>query len=72
MIAVFQPNEYYASHAAYLEALAEAKRPKYEAIAESGLILQVDCPDLAMAGTSSYVVSTMMGFCETRLCRWSP
>lgn len=47
-IAVFQPNEYYPSHAAYLEALAEAMRPEYETIVQSGLILQVDCPDLGM------------------------
>jgi len=47
-IAVFQPNEYYPSHAAYLEALSEAMRPEYEAIVNSGLILQVDCPDLGM------------------------
>jgi 5-methyltetrahydropteroyltriglutamate--homocysteine methyltransferase len=47
-IAVFQPNEYYPSHGAYLEALAEAMRPEYETIVKSGLILQVDCPDLGM------------------------
>jgi len=47
-IAVFQPNEYYPSHAAYLEALAEAMRAEYETIAASGLMLQVDCPDLGM------------------------
>jgi 5-methyltetrahydropteroyltriglutamate--homocysteine methyltransferase len=47
-IAVFQPNEYYPSHAAYLEALAEAMRPEYEAIVQSGLMLSVDCPDLGM------------------------
>jgi 5-methyltetrahydropteroyltriglutamate--homocysteine methyltransferase len=47
-IAVFQPNEYYPSHAAYLEALAEAMRSEYETIVKSGLILQVDCPDLGM------------------------
>src|ERR1700680_195872 len=47
-IAVFQPNEYYPSHEAYLEALAEAMRPEYEAIVKSGLLLQLDCPDLAM------------------------
>jgi len=47
-IAVFQPNEYYPSHEKYLEALAEAMRPEYEAIVKSGLILQVDCPDLGM------------------------
>ena len=48
LIAVFQPNEYYPSHEAYLEALAEAMRPEYEAIVNSGLLLQLDCPDLAM------------------------
>jgi 5-methyltetrahydropteroyltriglutamate--homocysteine methyltransferase len=47
-IAVFQPNEYYPSHETYLEALAEAMREEYEMIANSGLLLQIDCPDLAM------------------------
>jgi 5-methyltetrahydropteroyltriglutamate--homocysteine methyltransferase len=47
-IAMFQPNEYYPSHQAYLEALADAMRAEYEAIVEAGLLLQVDCPDLAM------------------------
>ena len=47
-IAVFQPNEYYPSHEAYLEALAEAMREEYETIVKAGLILQLDCPDLAM------------------------
>jgi 5-methyltetrahydropteroyltriglutamate--homocysteine methyltransferase len=47
-IAVFQPNEYYASHEKYLEALAEAMREEYELIVKSGLLLQLDCPDLAM------------------------
>jgi 5-methyltetrahydropteroyltriglutamate--homocysteine methyltransferase len=47
-IAVFQPNEYYASRQAYLEALADAMRVEYETIVEAGLLLQVDCPDLGM------------------------
>ena len=47
-IAVFQPNEYYPSHEAYLEALANAMREEYETIVKSGLLLQLDCPDLAM------------------------
>jgi 5-methyltetrahydropteroyltriglutamate--homocysteine methyltransferase len=47
-IAVFQPNEYYRTHAAYLEALASAMREEYEMIVKSGLLLQLDCPDLAM------------------------
>jgi 5-methyltetrahydropteroyltriglutamate--homocysteine methyltransferase len=47
-IAVFQPNEYYPSHEAYLGALADAMRAEYEMIVNSGLLLQLDCPDLAM------------------------
>lgn len=48
VIALFQPNEYYPSHEAYLEALAEAMRPEYEAIVAAGLTLQLDCPDLGL------------------------
>lgn len=48
VIALFQPNEYYPSHEAYLEALAEAMRPEYEAIVAAGLMLQLDCPDLGL------------------------
>jgi 5-methyltetrahydropteroyltriglutamate--homocysteine methyltransferase len=47
-IAVFQPNEYYPSREAYLGALADAMRVEYETIADSGILLQVDCPDLGM------------------------
>jgi 5-methyltetrahydropteroyltriglutamate--homocysteine methyltransferase len=47
-IAVFQPNEYYPTHEAYLAALADAMREEYETIVKSGLLLQLDCPDLAM------------------------
>ncbi len=48
VIALFQPNRYYPSHEAYLGALAEVMREEYEAIVAAGLVLQVDCPDLAM------------------------
>ncbi|MGA7793677.1 MAG: cobalamin-independent methionine synthase II family protein [Candidatus Acidiferrales bacterium] len=47
-IAVFQPNEYYPSHEKYLQALASAMSKEYEMIVKSGLLLQLDCPDLAM------------------------
>ncbi len=53
-IAVFQPNEYYPSHEAYLEALANAMREEYEMIVRSGLLLQLDCPDLAMGRHSRF------------------
>jgi 5-methyltetrahydropteroyltriglutamate--homocysteine methyltransferase len=53
-VAVFQPNEYYPTHAAYMEALASAMREEYETIVQSGLLLQVDCPDLAMGRHSRF------------------
>ena len=49
VVAAFQPNRYYPSMETYLEAIAEAMRLEYEAIVAAGFILQVDCPDLAMA-----------------------
>jgi len=48
VIALFQPNRHYPDHEAYLEALAEAMRPEYEAITNAGLILQLDSPDLGL------------------------
>jgi 5-methyltetrahydropteroyltriglutamate--homocysteine methyltransferase len=48
VIAVFQPNEYYQTDEDYLQALAEVMKVEYEKITTAGLILQVDCPDLAM------------------------
>jgi 5-methyltetrahydropteroyltriglutamate--homocysteine methyltransferase len=50
VIALFQPNDYYPSHEAYLEALAEGMRAEYEAIVDSGFILQIDSPDLGLGG----------------------
>jgi 5-methyltetrahydropteroyltriglutamate--homocysteine methyltransferase len=49
VVSSFQPNKYYPTHAAYIEAVGEAMRIEYEAIANAGLVLQLDCPDLAMA-----------------------
>src|SRR5690242_13844997 len=49
VVSAFQPNRYYPSHAAYVEAIGEAMREEYEFIVNSGLILQIDCPDLALA-----------------------
>jgi 5-methyltetrahydropteroyltriglutamate--homocysteine methyltransferase len=49
VVSAFQPNRYYATHEAYVEAIAAAMREEYEAIVGAGFVLQVDCPDLAMA-----------------------
>ena len=50
VIALFQPDQYYADHDTYLEALAEAMRIEYEAIVGAGLLLQIDSPDLGLGG----------------------
>lgn len=54
VIALFQPNEHYATQDDYLEALAEAMRPEYEAIVAAGLILQLDSPDLGLGRHMMY------------------
>jgi len=48
LISLFFRNDYYKDTEAYLYAIAEAMRDEYEAVAAAGLILQLDCPDLAM------------------------
>jgi 5-methyltetrahydropteroyltriglutamate--homocysteine methyltransferase len=47
-IALFQPNHHYKTQEEYLEALAEAMRPEYEAIVAAGYVLQLDSPDLGL------------------------
>ena len=49
LITAFQPNEFYASHEDYVWALSDAMRQEYRMIVDAGLVLQLDCPDLAMA-----------------------
>jgi 5-methyltetrahydropteroyltriglutamate--homocysteine methyltransferase len=48
VVTEFFGNQYYKSHEEYVGAIAEAMRPEYEAIANAGFMLQLDCPDLAM------------------------
>ena len=54
LVPVFQTNAYYPSHEAYVEAIAAAMQEEYEAIVEAGFVLQLDCPDLAMARHTSF------------------
>ena len=48
VIALFQPNRHYATHEAYLHALADAMAAEYRAIVDAGLVLQLDSPDLGL------------------------
>jgi 5-methyltetrahydropteroyltriglutamate--homocysteine methyltransferase len=46
-LANHHPNRYYATSDEYLGAIVDVMRVEYEAIAEAGLIVQIDAPDLA-------------------------
>src|SRR5205814_7497372 len=48
IIATTLLNAYYDSHERYVFALAREMRKEYELIHGRGLLLQLDCPDLAM------------------------
>jgi 5-methyltetrahydropteroyltriglutamate--homocysteine methyltransferase len=54
VISLFFRNDHYANQEAYLFAIAEAMRVEYEAIAASGVTVQIDCPDLAMGRHIQY------------------
>jgi 5-methyltetrahydropteroyltriglutamate--homocysteine methyltransferase len=54
VIALFQPNDHYKSQDDYLEAVAEGMRAEYELITASGLLVQIDAPDLAMGRHTMY------------------
>ncbi len=56
LVPVFQTNSYYKSHEAYVEAIAAAMQEEYEAITGAGFVLQLDCPDLAMARHTSFQI----------------
>jgi 5-methyltetrahydropteroyltriglutamate--homocysteine methyltransferase len=48
VIAVFLQNQHYASHEEYVAALADEMKKEYDEIHSAGIVLQLDCPDLAM------------------------
>ncbi len=49
VISLFLQNDFYPTRDAYLAALADAMRDEYRTIVDSGLYLQLDCPDLALS-----------------------
>ena len=49
VISAFLPNQFYKNDDEYLEKLSRIMSKEYEEIVSSGLHLQLDCPDLALA-----------------------
>jgi 5-methyltetrahydropteroyltriglutamate--homocysteine methyltransferase len=54
VVTAFQPNAYYPTHEAYAAAVGEAMKEEYEAIVKAGFVLQLDCPDVAMARHTAF------------------
>jgi 5-methyltetrahydropteroyltriglutamate--homocysteine methyltransferase len=54
VVSLFFRNDHYPSQEAYLFAIAEAMRQEYQTIARAGIVLQIDCPDLAMGRHIQY------------------
>jgi len=54
VLALFQPNDYYKTQDAYLEALGNAMQAEYEAIVGAGFLLQIDAPDFGMGRHTMY------------------
>jgi 5-methyltetrahydropteroyltriglutamate--homocysteine methyltransferase len=57
-------NEYYRSYEDYVLALADALKTEYEYIVSHGLVLQVDCPDLAMERHTSFAERPLSEFVD--------
>src|SRR3954467_5589307 len=47
VVAFFLADRHYGDHEAYLYAIADAMKVEYDEIHRAGLVLQLDCPDLA-------------------------
>ena len=64
IITLTMKNGHYATYEDYVFAVAEEMRKEYELIVSKGLILQLDCPDLAMERHVSYQDEPLEAFQE--------
>src|SRR5262245_17662697 len=64
IIAAAMRNAHYESDDAYVHALAGAMATEYEHIAARGMVLQIDCPDLAMERHTSYADRPLADFLD--------
>ena len=62
VVSLFFHNDYYKTHEEYLYAIADAMQYEYEAIADAGLVLQLDCPDLGMGRHVQYAELSLEEF----------
>jgi 5-methyltetrahydropteroyltriglutamate--homocysteine methyltransferase len=62
VVSLFFRNDHYPDQEAYLFAIAEAMRHEYETVAKAGIVLQIDCPDLAMGRHIQYADLSLQEF----------
>ncbi len=62
VVSLFFRNDYYKDFETYIYAIADAMRHEYETVANSGFVLQIDCPDLAMGRHIQYADLDLAGF----------
>jgi 5-methyltetrahydropteroyltriglutamate--homocysteine methyltransferase len=65
IVATTMMNAHYATHEAYLMALARELKAEYRAIHAAGLVLQIDAPDLAMERTMTFQDQSDAQFVKT-------
>jgi 5-methyltetrahydropteroyltriglutamate--homocysteine methyltransferase len=54
VVSLFFRNDHYKDFETYIYAIADAMQDEYETVAQAGLVLQIDCPDLAMGRHIQY------------------
>ncbi len=64
IITLTMKNDHYPAYEDYVFAVAEEMRKEYELIVSRGLVLQLDCPDLAMERHVSYQDEPLEAFQE--------
>ena len=62
LASMFLGNTFYETEEEFLWAVAEAMKPEYQAIVDAGLLLQLDCPDLAMTRHREFANSPVEDF----------
>jgi 5-methyltetrahydropteroyltriglutamate--homocysteine methyltransferase len=59
---LFFRNDHYKDQETYIYAVAEAMRHEYETVANAGITLQIDCPDLGMGRHIQYADLSLLEF----------
>jgi 5-methyltetrahydropteroyltriglutamate--homocysteine methyltransferase len=62
VVSLFFRNDHYKDFESYIYGIADAMRHEYETIAKAGLVLQIDCPDLAMGRHIQYADLSLANF----------